>query len=565
MIATAGPSPAIPNLEASAPNQGYSHVAEEAGGYLARVHLRFLPNLRRRSTVEDDLDLIIQLQAQRKRRCRCDRFNPRQGLEFSEQPGIEIGDSLEIRVVGERKPQVEGQHPVRVEAGVGTGEFGETANKQARSNDENDRQREFGDDERGAEVSAAGAGRRAASPVVERILEIRPAQTNCRRQSKEKTGQHGCCESEQEHLWIDRKLSEPPKLGRAENGQASDQPVGESQANDRPDRCQHDALGEQLSRDPPSTGAQGSSQSDFATPRGRSCEQEVGHVRTGDQEQDSRSAEEDQDCRAEIPHHRILERSRRDSVAAVRAGILLLQPVGDDSHFPPRRFHGRTGSHAAEDVEDSHTPGKHLVVDADGEPYQRRSREVEPRRRHADHGDRAAFHRHGLSDDVGIAAEPVLPERVPDDDDALPVGGSVLGRECTPQNRRDAKDVEVIRRDSVSEDLHRVALVVHHRQVVFCVSCQILDHRAGFDEIPHVGRRHHVALDAPLLVGRPHPDQFIGLRVGEWVQEDGIDDAEDGRRRANPEGQGQGRDDAETGIAPDGPEGETDIVKKKIH
>ena len=51
-----------------------------------------------------------------------------------------------------------------------------------------------------------------------------------------------------------------------------------------------------------------------------------------------------------------------------------------------------------------------------------------------------------------------------------------------------------------------------------------------------------------LRLGFEHDDELIGRGVGQWLEQNGVDDAEDGGVRADAEGEGENRNRGEAGI-----------------
>jgi hypothetical protein len=78
-------------------------------------------------------------------------------------------------------------------------------------------------------------------------------------------------------------------------------------ADDAASKCQHDALGEDLTHESPATRAKRETRRQLTPARGASREQKVGHIRADDHQHHGNRAEEDAKRRSECRNHAVLQ------------------------------------------------------------------------------------------------------------------------------------------------------------------------------------------------------------------------------------------------------------------
>ncbi len=141
------------------------------------------------------------------------------------------------------------------------------------------------------------------------------------------------------------------------------------------------------------------------------------------------------------------------------------------------------------------------------------------------------------SDDRGIRPVSPFPRRMRHDGHRHARARFLLPGEPTPADRVHPEHVEKRRRDELTE---------HRLRVAFPPEAQ---HGGGRDHrpieqirpgavVPEIGERDRRGPLAHLFRGE-HPHQRLRLRERQGAEEHGVDDAEDGRVRADPQGQGE--------------------------
>ena len=182
---------------------------------------------------------------------------------------------------------------------------------------------------------------------------------------------------------------------------------------------------------------------------------------------------------------------------------------------------------------------------ADRRPQLDAARELEVGRHDADHREAAVVERHLLIEDAGVAAEAPLPERVAEHGDRLRARlVFVIGEEAAPQGI-DAQRLEQLSRHHAAGQPLGLARA---RQVVAlaAVDADVLEDLVLRPPVlvVRVSDGHLINLRARL----PQVDEPLGFGVGQRLEQHRIDDAEDGRRRADAERQRQHRDEGEAGV-----------------
>ena len=157
----------------------------------------------------------------------------------------------------------------------------------------------------------------------------------------------------------------------------------------------------------------------------------------------------------------------------------------------------------------------------------------------------------GSSDDCGVAVEETLPETVADDGDLVVAFDGLFGKEVAALCGLDAEDVEEVGLGDDSADEARVIVAVAKADA----GCALLEEgevgeRGGLlaPEIgvagigSGVGEEFFEEADA-----LPYDDEAAAVAVGEGLEEDAVDYAEEGGGCTDAEGEGEDRGQGEAG------------------
>ncbi len=444
--------------------------------------------------------------------------------------------------------------PIGAEAGLDVADLEEARDQEPGGDEEHERHRDLGDEQHGAEAVAAPIGGRAAARVADRGGDRAHRRGERGQEAEREAGEERHAEGEGEHGRVEADpVGARDHVGADARDQAQAHP-GESQTQHRAGEREDHALGQELRDDVPSPRSQRHPDADLFAPLREAREHEVRHVGAGDQQHGGDGAEQggvgpplvaDQVLEQELGGQR---RVRVD----VR-GVGLLVALLDDVHLGAHLFELDAGLETPEDVEEEAAVVDLLLIQERslerprGEELELGERE----RRHvggqdADDLVRPAIEGERLADRVALAAEVRLPEAVGEDDDGRSAGLVFVGHERPPHGRLDAEHREEVPRHHERLDLlgvaqagDRVGVADRHREVA--------EHLLALAQ-DLVARPGEAGLVDALLGGRGVDlDEPLGLLVRQRLQEDRLDEAEDGGVGADAEGERGDRDGGEPG------------------
>ena len=444
--------------------------------------------------------------------------------------------ALRGRVVFVGQVHLEQQHVARVEPAVRRLHPQEAANQKTGARQQDHGERDLGHNQPLVHAAGAASSEHPRAALAEDLGGIRRGQLQGREQPGEQAAAERRDEQEQEHARIELDRVRPWQRTRREIPQGHRPRPCDQQADCSRKQRQHQVFGQRLADEPRLARAKGGAQRELVPARSRASEHEVRDVRAGNQQ-------DEPDGSKEQPQRTLRGRSDdaidqgigRHAEARVRRGVLFSQPGRNRIHFGARRRDGRRRSQASQHDEGIPSAAP-LVLPVRAEPQRLpeldlRIRELEPRGHHADDLDGRLLQLDRSAEHASIRAEPLPPETVADDDGA-PVGAEIARLEGAAEERRRAQELEEARADLRQEDPLRTSAT---------------GQRAAGELRPDVGR-HLLERRAPLLpvakvqvggaigqvladVPGPHDRDAIGVVVREVAQDDGAEDAEDGRVR----------------------------------
>ena len=349
-------------------------------------------------------------------------------------------------------------------------------------------------------------------------------------------------------------------LGHGRN-QRFGPPLREEQSEQPADGREEHTLRQQLADNPEPAGAQGAPQRNFFSAHRRAGQHQIRHIRVRNQEQARDRAEQNVERGPDIADDLIAQRLKRRAEPGVRLRIFFLESAGDRAHLRIR-LRGRDAWLQARDPLEGMTAALLRLGRASirsrcvlGErnvhlDRVRLDRELESLRHHSDDGVGTTIQHQDAADHIFRAIELALPKSVGQDD--LESAGAaarlfIRAHEAAAGDRLDAEDVEEFRAYFLSVEAVRFASV-HQRQLAVAVNRDVLEAAVLFPEIEEIrvahrrkfGRRSRlVEIDAA------DSHQLVRRRKRKRFQEDGVDDAEDRRVRADAEREGEDGDDGE--------------------
>src|SRR5262245_40245196 len=470
-------------------------------------------------------------------------FDAWQRLHLRDGLPEEVDPLLVVVVLRPRQAHAHRQYILRVKAGINSLQPREAANEQPRAKEQNERYRDFENDQRVAQPLGPHAAR-ALSALFERLCQVEPRRLERRREAEDDAGRERYPQCEAEHRRVDLHLRQVEQIGRGERYEQIGPPPRQRQSGQAAQPGEQQTLGQQLPDDATAIRAQRSAHGNFPPPPRGARQQQVGNVRAGDQEHHPDRAEQHEQRQTNLARELRAQRNQIHPPAGVEIRVLLLYPAVNSAHLGLRLLQTEAGFDPSHRHGATSAPRAILFVNLPGRPYLRLlggqragiTAPVEARRHHADHRGFIAAQDQFAPDDLRVAAEPPLPQSEVDHDHAWLPRLAFVRREGSPQNWGHAEYIEKAGGGDLRWNLFRLAVA---GQVDGCVpeSRHILEDAVlllPVEEVPHVDHILTAWIRAPSF---PHHHQPVGVGVRQGLQQHGMHYAEDRRIRADAERQ----------------------------
>ncbi len=263
----------------------------------------------------------------------------------------EGGLLLRLRVAAGRQEEIAADHALGVETLVDGEQPVEAAQEQAGADEQGERERHLGHDERAAQ---ALAGRPAGGPArafFHHLGQVRPRGAQRREEAEEQPREEGQGQRETQDLRIDRGLGEPRHAARAERAQTRHAGPGHEHTAAAANERQQQALDQQLPHEAPARRAERRPDGDLPPPHRRAREQQVRHVGARDEEHHGHGAGEGDEEGPRIADHEALQGEETDVLVRPHG---LLQPASE-GHGPLLGLReAKPGAQAPEHVQELH-------------------------------------------------------------------------------------------------------------------------------------------------------------------------------------------------------------------
>ncbi len=551
--------------EHPSPDQGDAHRLEVARSDEAHPGLGRLVGSRRRAALDREGEHVVRAaQGQGEAGAR--------GLDPGDRPQA-LGEALVERDLGRvvriarlRKREPQGHDSRRLEARGDPLEPDERPDQQPRAHQQDQRRRHLDEHQEVAHQPGSAARRLAAATLAERALEVALRRMEGRKETEDQAGDECEAEGEAQDRPVETDLAGAGDAVGAHGHQhpRARDPEGEPQQ--AAGEAEHEALGQELAHQAAARGAQGSADRDLALARRHAGEQEIGHVGTRDQQDHAHGHHENQQGRPNGLDHPVLEQHEVHAPSRVVVRVLLLEPLGDAGDLRLRALQGHPVREPADDAEVVGTPL--LGIDLHGERHPGLGvavREVEALGGDADHGVRLAVEGQPPADDPGVGAEAALPEAVGEHHDVPGTRPVLLRAEAPPEGRRPAQDPEEPGRDLRALDPLGLDAGRGQAQVGAGEGGHAGERTALRPPVREVGRRGGEAREAGRGVAVDQQRQAVGVRIGQRPQQDAVDDAEDRRVGADPQGQGDEGGGGQRRGAGEAPEGDPQVFEQGLH
>ena len=349
----------------------------------------------------------------------------------------------------------------------------------------------------------------------------------------------------------------------------------------------HQTFGEHLTDQLSTARTDCGADSELPAASGGANNQQVRHVGAGNQQHEGHRAHERHDRGPDVADQVVEHRYHVE----VQAGSLLdwkvLAEIGGNAvgdELRPLDAHSwlEPAEHAEHDV----VPVGRVDVDSSRGPHfwralgadTRRQQQLEARSQDADDARAAVAKLDVLADDRLIAAKAPQPERVAENRGQRWSGCSCLIRQ--QRNRRRIVGHEIT--------AHQDARAQHTKQVgcgptdldLFGVAARRGQrHAAGRNHpgelVEHLGRlllevaqirwREGPVVDVARAKLTPHQDESLRVGIRQRTQQHGVDDAEDGRARPDPQGDRDRRDGRKPDVLSETPSGVSQILDECFH
>ena len=180
-------------------------------------------------------------------------------------------------------------------------------------------------------------------------------------------------------------------------------------------------------------------------------------------------------------------------------------------------------------------------------------------REYADHGIPTVLVAYGLANDGGISRKALLPEEVAQNHDVGRAGLILLGLKSSSQRGLNAEQIAEIR--SHSQSANQVWRAVARKiKVSLASKGNLFETSAVLPPEFEFFRSHRPLKPFASRFVLIEPDQAIRIAVGQWSQQDPVDDAEDGGVRSDTERERENSHGAESGVLQQLPEGEPEFI-----
>ncbi len=219
------------------------------------------------------------------------------------------------------------QHALRVEAGVDGPQRHQAAQHHRGAHQQDDGQRHLAHDEQASGADPEGGI--AASALLERVGQLAAPGAEGRQRPGEEAGQDRGRERERRAREVHGDLVGARHLVGQHRRERTQAGVGEQHAGGASGARQDQRLDQELLEDAGAPGAQGRPRRELLAAAERPREQQVAHVRAGDEQHQPDGRQQQHQRRAHVADDHVPQRSERGAPAGVVLRMLLLEPLRD--------------------------------------------------------------------------------------------------------------------------------------------------------------------------------------------------------------------------------------------
>ena len=422
-----------------------------------------------------------------------------------------------------------------VDADVGSIQDQKTAHHEAGAGEQDKRERQLGNDERAGPSPRAGSRRSGAAAFFQHVVQVRPRDVQRRRKTERDAGGHAREGEEREHARVERE-HHPVRLAhilrhRVERLEPKDR---QAKADKAADEGEQHAFDEQLPDHLQARGAYREADPDLPGAIGGSRQQQVRHIRAGNQQHEDDRAHQRPEHGANgaaVDRAEPVDERRQPFIFF---GIVALKLGANRRHFRLCLLEGHAICQPAEHnvVVDRTVPlGNALQPLCLRQPKLGVERKLHDFGHHADDGGRQAVQPHDLADDILIATVAFFPHCVGEHQDRRCARAIILRTKVAADDGvliQHPKDVD---RDVRTEVLLGRTVLFAHAERAEIDECHA--RKAVRRCLPVLEVRERDAVLPALRILRAEGDNLLGLVERNVGQQHCVDDGEDRHVRAD--------------------------------
>jgi hypothetical protein len=463
------------------------------------------------------------------------------GVELAEAGARFCGSG--VRVGGEREN--EGDGVVRSEARVDTPKSGEAADHEAGADEKNESEGDFRDDKDLLDAMTHAAA--AAAGFFEDFLQVGARAFEGGDEAENDSGEKRSGESEEENAGVDGDFVGAGKRFRQSGDDGFGAPDSKEQAEGAADASEEQAFGEELAENAKAAGAEGKADGKFAGAGHGAGEEKISDVGAGDEEKKADRGEKHDKEGLDIADDVFFERNERDAFVLVDVGVFLGEVLRDGIHIGLGLRDGNAGFKATDGVsakvDAAIAEGDIGPLAAEGVDIAALAVKGKAGRDDADDGVVRTVEAERFAGNVERSAEFAAPETAAEHDNGSGAELIVGLIEKAADDGMDAEDFEEFVGDHVAGEAFGDFAAAEEVVVLVAVHGERGEGLVVALPVEKVGVVDGSAFDAGDRV--VEGDELAGLWVGERIEENAVDNGEEGGVGANAESQSENGDGGE--------------------
>src|SRR6266571_7938777 len=377
--------------------------------------------------------------------------------------------------------------------------------------------------------------------------------------AKQDAGEEGNEKREKQDWRINADFTDARKPCGSDGRKNAQRGIGEAQTNSAAEQSEKDAFEQKIGSDARAAGTQRATDGELLTAAFDADEQQIGDIGAGDQKDHADRTHEDPEHTAYVTDNIVLEGTN------VGADVRIFEELDAEAGRRRKRTHN-DGEHTSNvgiyllDSDARLEPGETLIAEVakmgfvtvklkrDDDTGIFPVQEVKSLRQDADDLPGFAVHDDVAPDHGGVAAKFAAPIAVGEHGGFRSAGRIILFGEGAAEQERDAEERESAVSDSQGRNLFGLGHTGHAHGVAR-VKTDVLESAVLFAEDGVVGGGQLEFFELDARGSKPDTYHFIGFGIGQGLEENAFEDAEDNRVAAYAGGQCDEGDSSEQGGA----------------